>query len=166
MRPHASFVGSFTRLVRQGRCYLVRSTLGAHHRDADGPWGGGWCDADPSHRQLVTLSLRQLEQGPAFMVVDAKDTAWGGEEDLGEPMRREARSLARRSLARSSVSSMQWHLQDQRVHGWRLQAPRRLIRERSQTASLRKGGYIGRLKYERCRSCSLPNEGAASVRES
>lgn len=120
--------GAATRIVRgfvykagtARAVYLVRSTLGEHHRDADVAVSvGGWCDADPSHRQLVTLSLRQLEQGPAFMVVDAKDTAWGTEEELGEPMRRGA--VVGTPLSREvfgildAVAS-----QDQRVHGWRL----------------------------------------------
>ena len=123
--------GASTRIVRgfvykagtARAVYLVRSTLGAHHRDADVAVSvGGWCDADPSHRQLVTLSLRQLEQGPAFMVVDAKDTAWGGEEDLGEPMRRG--EVVGTPLSREVFGILDAvALQDQRVHGWRLASP-------------------------------------------
>ena len=100
--------------------YLVRWSFGPRHRDGDVAVSiGGWCDADPSQRRLVALSLRQLEKGPAFMVVDAASTQWGEEDELGAPMGRDeviGTPLAREIFAILDAVAQQ----DARVRGWRL----------------------------------------------
>ena len=70
---------------------------------------------DPKyHRQLVTLSLRQLGQGAGIhMVVDANDNV--GQRRILASQCDEA-GLVFTPLARSSVSSMQWHTRDQSTH--------------------------------------------------
>lgn len=100
--------------------YLVRWPVGELHRDADVAVSiGGWCDADQSPRQLVTFSLRQLDDGPAFMIVDAGQTPWNSEEMLGEPRKRsEVLGTPLASEAFRILDAIA--LQDERVHGWLL----------------------------------------------
>ncbi len=120
--------GATTRIVRgfvyrEGTAravYLACWPLDQQQTDADVAVSiGGWCDADQSPRKLVALSLRQLENGPAFMVVDAAETPWGDEETLGEPMGRSeviGTPLANEVFAILDAAA----LQDERVKGWRL----------------------------------------------
>lgn len=120
--------GATTRIVRgfvsragtPRAIYLVRWALGNKHTDADVVVSiGGWCDADPSPRQLVSLSLRQLEDGPAFVVVDAACTQWSNEEILGEPKERSeviGTPLANEVFAILDAAA----LQDERLRGWEL----------------------------------------------
>jgi hypothetical protein len=52
---------------------------------------GGWGeDSNPAQRQLIGLDCRVLEDGPAFMVINAADSPWGDEEELGTKLSREA----------------------------------------------------------------------------
>lgn len=120
--------GATTRIVRgfvykagtAHAVYLVRWSVGDKRHDAEVAVSiGGWCDADQSLRQSVALSLRQMENGPAFMVVDAAQTPWGREKELGEPMERSAvigTPLASEVFAILDATA----LQDERVQGWQL----------------------------------------------
>lgn len=102
--------------------YLVRWTPGGKHSDADVAVSiGGWCDEDPEPRQLVALLLRQLDGGPAFMVIDAAQTSWSQEDELGQPTKRErvvGTPLGSEAFAILDAIA----LQDERVLGWRLDA--------------------------------------------
>jgi hypothetical protein len=51
-----------------------------------GRWGEG---ASPAERQTVALEGRLLENGPAFMVVDAASSAWGHQGFLGAMLSRQ-----------------------------------------------------------------------------
>lgn len=120
--------GATTRIVRwfvykagtARAVYLVRWSVGEQHRDSDVAVSiGAWCDADQSPRQLVALSLRQLENRPAFMIVDVEQTRWGSEETLGEPKKRVeiiGTPLADEVFAILDAVA----LQDMRAQGWRL----------------------------------------------
>lgn len=100
--------------------YLVRWAVGQSHHDAELAVSiGGWCDADQSPRVWVALDLRQTENGPAFMVVDAQNDAWGGEDLLGEPRTRsDVVSTPLASEVFRIVDAIA--LQDTRLSGWHL----------------------------------------------
>ena len=120
--------GSVTRIVRgfvyragtARAIYLVRWAVRQSSHDADLAVSiGGWCDADESPRVWVALSLRQTENGPAFMVVDAQNDKWGDEDLLGEPK-------SRSEVVGTTLASEVFRildavaLQDMRLSGWHL----------------------------------------------
>lgn len=120
--------GAVTRIVRgfvyrdgmARAVYLVRWTPGGKHSDADVAVSiGGWCDDDSGPRQLVALLLRQLDGGPAFMVIDAAQTAWNKEAELGQPTERER--VVNTPLGSEAFAILDAvALQDERVMGWHL----------------------------------------------
>ena len=120
--------GAVTRIVRgfvyragtARAVYLVRWAVGQSSHDADiGVSIGGWCDADESPRVWVALSLRQTENGPAFMVVDAQNDKWGDEDLLGEPKSRS--EIVGTTLASEVFGILDAvAFQDTRLSGWHL----------------------------------------------
>jgi hypothetical protein len=120
--------GAVTRIVRgvvyragtARAVYLVRWAVGQSSHDADLAVSvGGWCDADESPRVWVALALRQTENGPAFMIIDAQNDKWGDEDLLGEPK-------SRSEVVGTTLASEVFRildavaLQDMRLSGWHL----------------------------------------------
>ena len=120
--------GAVTRIVRgfvyragtARAVYLVRWAVRQSSHDADLAVSiGGWCDADESPRVWVALSLRQTENGPAFMVVDAQNDKWGDEDLLGEPKSRsEVVGTTLASEVFRILDAVALH--DMRLSGWHL----------------------------------------------
>lgn len=125
-----SCCGGVTRIVRAfvfssamaRAVYFVRWTVGGLH-DADvGVSVGGWCDADSTPRRLISLKLRQMPNGPSFMVVDGSLAAWDGDAVVGEPL--PANQVLGSPVATEVFAILDAAaLQDDRLHGWRLQEP-------------------------------------------
>jgi len=125
--PRCACCGEATRISRgfvyrhgvARSVYLVRWVVGVEH-DADVAVSvGGWCDADPVPRVFVALKLRQLVNGPAFMVVDADPARWDSTDLLGQPL--EAAAVRGQPLATEVYAILDAvSAQDGRVNGWKL----------------------------------------------